>query len=151
MSGAVSDAHKLKGMEMVVTKERVETVTDLAVQLEVSRRTIQDWKKKPGFPVERDGSFIPSKVAEWRKRTFTERHDFKDRLRGNRVTDQVQTLLEELRELPDEMAKMLPEDYRQDCSRWFELSLEEAIRRAFDGGQWGLMYEKGELRATGQR
>ena len=135
---------------MVNQRDRVETVTDLAIQLDVSRRAIHDWMKKPGFPKEKDGSFIPSKVAEWRQRSFMEKHDIRKRLRADDVTAQVQTFLEAIRGLSSELGQMVPEDYRQSCVAWFEAAIELEAKRAFGGGTWGLQYDQGELKTKEQ-
>lgn len=44
----------------------VKTLSDLAVWADVDRRTVIDWKKKDGFPVEPDGTYHVFKVGEWR-------------------------------------------------------------------------------------
>ncbi len=67
LSAEESEAFERLKAEHGLTEEgTIKTVTALSKVLKVSRKTVYQWKKQPGFPVEPDGTYDPERIMAWR-------------------------------------------------------------------------------------
>ncbi|QDU15492.1 hypothetical protein CA11_33170 [Gimesia maris] len=110
----------------------VGSVDELAAALGYHRRTVQEWKSKPGFPSWSNGQYDLVKVDRWRHGyEFTEDDNAGALLED--MDNRAEALIRDLKHIQPGLVQSLPEDQRDAFSALLEKTIGNVVKDAFDG------------------
>lgn len=110
----------------------VGSVDEVAAAIGVHRRTVQEWKAKPGFPSWSNGRYNLIEIDRWRNGyAFLE-----DDNPGSLLSDmdsRAEALIESLKAIQPELVRALPEGVQDTFADLLEETIGNAIKDAYSG------------------